>query len=244
MTQDDMLAAFRPEWERLGAVAQRLGKRSGQQIVKPAQQLRDAGSVESRFNGSCLEWRLVPTAMAADDMAVPQKVTPYCVPPELEGPDNGLVEQVAERLWRKAKEFSPTGKGLSDNGWEDRPEKVKQAWREVAYDALLMMFDIGFVGPAGHPDPERFDRMTYGWNYEANNWEILDGEGGYVALVADPTDVELIMAAPKMMTAINALLGAIPPGHPAREMEELLELELSLPEHRESKEKNDVRQDV
>lgn len=230
---EDALVAFRPEWERLGDVAVRLGLRSGQQLTKPAGQLRDRGLIESRLNGPCLEWRLKVDRQDEpnEELRPPPKLTPYCPPVELEGPDSGLVEQMAQRLWRKAAEYSPKGKALPvDATWDSRPDSVKLAWREVAYDALLMLFDIGFVGPAGHPDPKRFEGLNYCWNYIAAEWQINDSDGGYIALVRETPDLEIMLAAPKMRQAIKDLLGIVPPSHPWRQRPELQALERSLPE--------------
>lgn len=238
---EELIAAFRPEWERLGTVAQRLGIRHGNMIAKRSQVLRERGIVESKFNGACLSWRLaagqgeVPT----DELTMPPpppKLTPYCPPVELEGPHSGLVEQMAERLWRKARSYSR--KAVEAASWADRPENVKTAWREVAYDALLMLFDIGFTGPAGEPKADRFEGLSYCWNYLASEWQINDAEGGYVALVRETPDLEIMLAAPSMRNAIHKVLEAIPPGHPAREMSELQALEASLPESRKGEREN------
>jgi hypothetical protein len=233
----EVLNAMRPEWERLGVIAGRLGFRHGNALTKHAQVLRDRGLVESKFNGACLSWRLAAGQAEApsEDLTPPPKLTPYCPPVELEGPHSGLVEQMAQRLWRKAREFSR--QPLASVGdWESRPEWVKIAWREVAHDALMMLFDIGFVGPAGDPKSDRFEGLSYCWNYQASEWQINDDEGGYVALVRETPDLEVMLAAPAMRAAIRALLEPLPPNHSLRANPQIAALEAALPENRGLKE--------
>lgn len=234
----ETLEAFRPEWERLGTVAQRLGFDHGNRILHDAHALRDRGLVETMFKTPCLLWRLTSAAADAPNESIeppppPPKLTPYCPPVELEGPHSGLVEQMAQRLWRKAAEYGgPAARGAVEEGWDNRPERIKTAWRDIAYDSLTMLFDLGFVGPAGPPkSAERFQAFNYCWNYNASEWQINDAEGGYVALVRETPDLEMMLAAPAMWKAIHALLEAIPADHPARQMPELQALEASLPEN-------------
>jgi hypothetical protein len=233
ITNDNqLLAAFTPEWERLGAVAARLGLRHGNMIAKRAQGLREQGLVESKFNGVCLSWRLAePVDLPPEDsLSLPPKLSPYCPPVELEGPHSGLVEQLAQRLWRKVRDCSakPEAAGLE---WEGRPEHVKAVWREVAHDALLMLFDIGFVGPAGEPKADRFEGLSYCWNYLASEWQVNDADGGYVALVRETPDLEVMLAAPGMRSAIRALLEPLPANHPLRANPQIAALEAALPEN-------------
>lgn len=231
----DALQAFRPEWEQLGTVAVRLGLRSGQQLVKQAQMLRDRGLVESKLIGPCLSWRTAaPPDVPGDDVAPPPKVTPYCPPVDLEGPHSGLVEQLAQRLWRRAREYST--KQVPAGDWESRPDNVKWAWRAIAYDALTMLFDIGFIGPAGAPKADRFEGLSYCWNYLASEWQINDAEGGYVALVRETPDLEIMLAAPAMRTAIKGFLESVPAGHPVRANSAVRALEAALPENQNPKE--------
>jgi hypothetical protein len=235
-TDAEALAAFRPEWERLGIVAARLGFNHGNMITKHAQVLRDRGLVESKFNGMCLSWRLTfgQDDAPSDELAPPPpppKLTPYCPPVELEGPHSGLVEQMAERLWRKTRPFS--AKPVDDAAeWATRPENVKTAWREVAHDSLLMLFDLGFIGPAGEPKSDRFEGLSYCWNYFASEWQINDADGGYVALVRETPDLEIMLAAPAMRAAILALLRPLPSTHPLRSNPQIAALEAALPENR------------
>lgn len=149
-------------------------------------------------------------------------------PAEIEGPDNGLIEALADRIWSyRARYYA---KHRLD--FTRQSKEVRNDWRETAKDALTFMFGLGFQGPAGRPDQDRFERLTYAWLYSGATWEILDEAGGYVALVNDNSDMELMLAAPGMRSAIKALLAAIPVGHPARAMPELQALEASLPESR------------
>lgn len=151
----------------------------------------------------------------------------YDPPRDLEGENQGLVEAVAERLWSRRTRHMGHGQTFSGQS-----VAVKSAWREAADDILSMMFDIGFVGPAGPPRHDRFDGRSYAWHADAGQWEIIDEHGGFVALVGDHTDLELLLAAPLMRGAITALVGAIGPDHPARQMPEIIALAASLPDAR------------
>jgi hypothetical protein len=78
-----------------------------------------------------------------------------------------------------------------------------RGWRRAAEETLAFLFRLGMQGPAGVPPVEGW---TYGWVYEASNWEIVDAEGAGVALVLNDRDVPMMMAAPKMADAIKAVL--------------------------------------
>lgn len=130
----------------------------------------------------------------------------YDPPAALEGPNNGLTEEVADRLWRNRKTKSGF-RGLLDFTLESTT--VKNSWRETAADLLDWMYRIGFSGPAG--PPRRFgERYSYAWNYECANWEIVDEDKGCVATIPNEEDVPLLMAAPRMMLAIAEFLLAQP----------------------------------
>lgn len=126
---------------------------------------------------------------------------PYDPPAALEGPNNGLTEAVAEFLWH-------------DLGGGDRERTLKEntsimearAWRGAAERLLSMLFGMGMVGPAGVPNKLPGAEWTYGWVYEAANWEIIDAEGAGVALVLNDADVPMMLAAPVMAGAIKAVM--------------------------------------
>lgn len=158
-------------------------------------------------------------------MGRPKTAARYDPPVNLEGENMGLVEAFAERLWRKR-----TGYYNSRSSWDRQSGQVKVAWRSAAEEMLKFLFDIGFTGPAGLPAQDRFNKLTYCWNYMANEWEIIDSEGGYVALVRESPDLEMMLAAPAMRKAINDLLGSIPVNHPSRDLPEMVALACSLPE--------------
>jgi hypothetical protein len=123
--------------------------------------------------------------------------------PELEGPDNGLLEAVAAKLWcRRSYQFA------HNITWESQTQQVKSGWRIAAGEVLTFLIDLGFTGPGGLPTAPGAG-LDYGWCYEAADWVIYDGNKGCVALVGDPTDVPLFLAAPKMRDAIQALLDTL-----------------------------------
>lgn len=156
----------------------------------------------------------------------------YDPPEAIEGPNNGLVEAVAERLWIKRTGYQHSGPGYRHRTFEQQTAQVKESWRAAAREMLEFLFDIGFVGPAGQPDPARFDGLNYSWLYAAHCWEIQDSEGGYVALVNEVPDLELMMAAPAMRGAIRSLLDSLPNEHPIQRTEQVRTLRASLPENR------------
>jgi len=148
----------------------------------------------------------------------------YDPPEKLEGANAGLIEAVAERLWRKRSYYS---KPLGD--WEKQSHQVKYAWRETARDVLSFLFEAGFTGPAG-PPPSPMEGISYSWLWAANEWEIHDADGGLVALVGDHRDLRLMMAAPAMRAAIRAFFESLPPTHPVLEAPEVKALAESLPD--------------
>jgi hypothetical protein len=150
----------------------------------------------------------------------------YDPPEELEGANNGLINAVAARLWQQRTHYFHPPR--SEFGKQSA--QVTHAWRQTATDLLRMLFDMGFVGPAGPPRQDRFEGLTYAWVYEAGEWEIIDAEGGYVALVRHTPDLELMLAAPAMRAAIHGLLAALPDDHPVRGTPEMKALVASLPE--------------
>lgn len=134
----------------------------------------------------------------------------YEPPVDLEGPNNGLIEAVADRLWRKRSYVINRGRA----SFADQTEQVKDGWRKAAAEVLRFLFEIGFVGPAGRPPVEGW---RYNWVHECNDWEIVDESGGGVALVLNYQDLPLLLAAPAMKRAIDGFfeeLGDEMPDHP------------------------------
>lgn len=159
-------------------------------------------------------------------MIPPNSLISYDAPPALEGPDNGFLEEFADRLWSfRSRYYRARG-----DSFEKQSPQVKYQWRETAKHMLDFLGSTGFIGPAGPPRQDRFDGWTYAWVYQAHEWEVIDADGGYIALVRETPDLEVIMAAPEMRNAIKALLAAIPDDHPARALPEMQALENSLPE--------------
>lgn len=157
----------------------------------------------------------------------------YDPPVELEGPDMGLVEQLAARLWyQRSTAFAGRNRGGRHQAFNEQSAAVRTAWRATAFDALQMLFDIGMVGPAGKPNAERFEGLTYNWMYSASEWEIIDAEGGYVALVRETPDLELMLCAPQMARAIREL-GTELQGSPVLEHPNVNALFAALPENQD-----------
>lgn len=137
----------------------------------------------------------------------------YDPPTDLEGPNMGLIEAIADRLWsRRTRYTRRPGEKFSKQS-----AQVHKDWRESAADVFAFLQGIGFVGPSGEPSKVG---LTYSWLYEAHEWEIRDGAKGFVALVREEADVPLILAAPKMAQAIRALLERLE-GDPCLDMPEL-----------------------
>ncbi len=149
--------------------------------------------------------------------------TAYDGRPDLEGEHQGLVEAVAERLWRKRTHYFRPGQD-----WKGQSVAVKTSWRTTAHETLQFLLDRGFVGPGGHPTGST-EGMDYGWGFDANDWVIYDGDKGCVALVGDARDVPMFLAAPKMRDAIHNLLEALG-DNPASSMPEIAALKEALPE--------------
>lgn len=149
--------------------------------------------------------------------------------PDIEGPDNGLIEALAERLWKFRRDVG-TAKAARTKQWDALSEPVKSQWRETARVVMRFLLSIGFVGPAG-PPKDRFGGLTYGWVYEGSDWAIHDEEGGFVALVSHTADLELILAAPAMRKAILDLLASIPDGHPTFDQPAMRALAESVPDY-------------
>jgi len=149
----------------------------------------------------------------------------YDPPADLEGADNGLVEAVAAKIWaNRAQLFN---KRATPHEFGRQSLAVRASWRKTAEETLRYLFALGFTGPGGPPrDPET--GWCYAWNWECNNWEIIDSTGGAVALVVNDQDVPLLIAAPRMEAAITALLAAVK-HTPAAEAPEVLALAAALP---------------
>lgn len=126
----------------------------------------------------------------------------YDPPAELEGPNNGLVEALAARLWeQRGRHYHRRGATFD----RDAGPQTKDQWRTTARMVLSFMFELGFVGPAGAPEPPA---RNYCWNNEANKWEVLDSDGGFVALVREPDDVPIFIAAARLVDAVPVFLEA------------------------------------
>lgn len=159
------------------------------------------------------QWRLLPeeqwmseeemreaaATAPLPDLPAPAVQGPLDPPTALEGPNSGLTEQFAEFLWGTMTDQLQTGMTLRAS------VSVMEArgWRRLAEGCLAYLFTLGMRGPGG-PQPE--GGWTYAWVYEASNWEIVDADGGGVALVLNDRDVPMMLAAPRMAEAIQALL--------------------------------------
>lgn len=152
--------------------------------------------------------------------------TAYDPPVELEGPNSGLGEAVASRLW--AKRASLFSKRASPRDFSDQSEQVKVSWRRTA-DVILdfLLGELGFTGPAG--PPRMVDSgWSYSWNGDIDSWEIVDDTGGAVALVVHHQDLTMLAAAPVMAARIRELLAAIE-GTAAADLPQIVALRDSLP---------------
>ena len=152
--------------------------------------------------------------------------TAYEPPVALEGENIGLIEAVAARLWAfRSTMFSNR---VSTHDFGAQSYQVRQAWRRTAIDLLEMMLgEMGFQGPAG-PPRSPITGWSYAWHEEVGQWEIIDDNGGLVALVGYQQDVSVIMNAPLMAQRIRELLTAIE-GTPAAEHPQIQALAESLP---------------
>lgn len=150
----------------------------------------------------------------------------YDPPAELEGPDNGLVEAVAARIW--ATRGALFAKRATPRDFERQSDQVKRAWRRTAEDVLQMLLvDLAFQGPAGPPRIPDTD-WTYCWHDDCANWEIVDENGGAVALVMHHQDLQMLVAAPRMAASIR-LLQAQLAGSPVLDDPAIKDLIASLP---------------
>lgn len=159
------------------------------------------------------KWRLLPEehwmtdaelAQAASEaplpiLAGPAVEGPLDPPAKLEGPNNGLTESVAQFLWSVMTDQKDTGMTMRAS------VTVMEArgWRRLADSLIQYLLSLGMVGPGGQNPP---DGWTQAWVYEADEWEIVDEDGGGVALVLNGEDVPMMLAAPRMAAAIGVLL--------------------------------------
>lgn len=137
---------------------------------------------------------------AAPVLGAPAVQGPYDPPVDTEGPNSGLTEAFAEELWRQL------GGGDTSYKLKYLPIMEQRSWRCVAKRSLAFLFELGFVGPAGTPRKVGYG-WTYGWVCDANSWEILDEDGGFVALVSENADVPVLLQAPEMAFAIREVVG-------------------------------------
>jgi hypothetical protein len=157
-------------------------------------------SVIARAGNTCT-WQKRPEPPApVPKIHQPHAGGPYDPPAQLEGPNNGLTEMVAEFLWHEIGSGDPT-RTLREN---TSPMEAR-GWRSVAGRLLANLFSHGMVGPGGPVDSYAIG-WSYAWVYEADNWEIIDSDGGGVALVLNDWDVPLMLAAPRMAEAIRHVL--------------------------------------
>lgn len=156
--------------------------------------------------GSAYVWQTIPDPPPPPSpppvLAMPVDAGPYDPAPEIEGPNNGLTTAFAEHLWHDL------GAGSPENALRSLSAMEQRAWREAAERALKFLFDRGMVGPCGLPR-QKFTGWSYKWLYEANSWEIVDEEGGFVALIANDTDAPLFLAAPDMAAIIEHVLESV-----------------------------------
>lgn len=135
----------------------------------------------------------------------------YDPPAALEGPNSGLTEQVADWIWSGR----PTAaNNLRGEHFHSISAKAQENWRVVARHVLKRLADAGFCGPGGPPRPVA-EGWSYAWLYEGSKWEIIEeGGDGAVALVCNPQDVPLLVAAPRLLAAAEAMLAAFGPDVP------------------------------
>lgn len=138
----------------------------------------------------------IPSVPVPPELKAPVVVGLYDPLPEIEGPNSGLTEGFSEHLWHDL------GGGDRSYQLKSLPVMEQRSWREAGLRALNFLFELGFVGPSGKPR-ELFTGYSYRWLYEANTWEIVDEEGGYVAMLGNDYDIPLFLAAPDMAAAIK-----------------------------------------
>lgn len=152
--------------------------------------------------------------------------TAYDPPVELEGENTGLVETVAARLW--AKRASMFSAKVTPGDFERQSAQVHASWRKTAEDVLqLLLVDLAFQGPAGPPRIADTG-WSYCWFDDCDQWEIIDENGGAVALVMHHQDLQMLVAAPRMANAIRLLQDQLA-GSPVLEHPAIQDLIASLP---------------
>lgn len=162
-------------------------------------------------------WSGIPggaEAVAERISARPKPGQEYDPPVALEGPNTGLSEAVAQKLWLLRQEAQ--GREIITTWEEPASAAVKASWRKTTLKLLDWLWRIGFTGPGGPPRAAAAG-WRYAWNYPIGAWEIIDDNSGCVACVPNEEDVPLILAAPRMAFAIVSLLTELA-DHPAREL--------------------------
>jgi hypothetical protein len=200
------------------------GPREANQLTQELKRKKVIATVAYEANTNI--WQLVGAPATADGPVAPTVaaravVGPYDPPPALERANTGLTEALATKLWHVL------GNGPENDDLKDSASPMEQrGWRDVAGQVISYLGGLGFTGPGGSP------RETTEWNavfnFDCSNWELVDQDGGGVALVLNGGDVPLLAAAPIMRSAILALLDAVD-GTAAADQPQIVALREALP---------------
>lgn len=188
-------------------------------ITQGAKRRREIVQLGNR--GPAYVWQAASAREVAPAIIAPHVGGPLDPPTAIEGKHSGLTEGLADRLWRRI-----GGGNESDEMRTTADPMVADAWRRVALDAIGWLLELGMRGPGQEHEPREW---VPGWSYDCLEWAIYDGDKGCVCLVPNVADVPLLLAAPRMDTAIRAVLARVE-AHGGVKRQDLEDLRAALPE--------------